>query len=383
MNEVTLKLYNELIGLMIANDAFYFKDQELDGVTYRVFSYRLASYSDFCLPSALECRGIMFRMDGRHPEKLVCRPMEKFFNLNENPFTMDLELKDFSQIMLKMDGSLISTFLHRGELRLKSKTSLTSDHAINAMKFLDTRPALKAELEWIIRNAGFTVNMEYTSPEPNMRIVIGYQEPQLTILNIRNNRTGEYIDKSELYLWCVDHEINKNWVARERPKISGQEFVESIPSMLDIEGYVIQLKSGQHIKIKTDWYRTLHHTKDSVNNPRRLFEAVLDEVTDDLREMFKDDPYAMKSIIDMEKKVSVIYNDLVKSVEDFYTNNRDMERKFYAIKGQAELDSRKFGMVMMKYLGKEIDYKQNMKKWYKEFGVDDAIDTSIIDNSEE
>ena len=83
MNEFQTKLYNELLELTGTNEAFFFKDQVLDDITYRVFAYRLASYSDFLLPSALECRGIMFEMKDGNPIRLAAMPMEKFFNDGE------------------------------------------------------------------------------------------------------------------------------------------------------------------------------------------------------------------------------------------------------------------------------------------------------------
>ena len=40
--------------------------------------------------------------------------------------------------------------------------------------------------------SGFTVNFEWCAP--HNRIVLGYQEPKLSVLNARHNRTGEYMD---------------------------------------------------------------------------------------------------------------------------------------------------------------------------------------------
>ena len=78
--------------------------------------------------------------------RLAALPMQKFFNVNENPFTMDLDMNDVEGIDLKADGSLISTYLHNVSqdtynrddvLRLKTKGSLESDQALAAMKWLD------------------------------------------------------------------------------------------------------------------------------------------------------------------------------------------------------------------------------------------------------
>jgi T4 RnlA family RNA ligase len=77
------ELYDNLMALADSADTFFFKDQELDGVTYRVFSYRIGSYQDWIKPDALECRGHTFRMEGGEPVSLVAWPMHKFFNVGE------------------------------------------------------------------------------------------------------------------------------------------------------------------------------------------------------------------------------------------------------------------------------------------------------------
>ena len=137
MNDFQHTLYNDLLKLTQTNEAFFYKDQELDDQTYRVFSYRLASYTDFLAPNSLECRGVMFRIIDEKPVELSALPMEKFFNDQENPFTIGLNYNNIKQVTLKMDGSLMSTYIHNGQLRIKSKTALGSDHAINAMRWLD------------------------------------------------------------------------------------------------------------------------------------------------------------------------------------------------------------------------------------------------------
>lgn len=56
-------LFSKLTKLVEKNSAFYSKDiiSEVNKTSvYRIFSYRLASYTDFTEDGALECRGIMF-----------------------------------------------------------------------------------------------------------------------------------------------------------------------------------------------------------------------------------------------------------------------------------------------------------------------------------
>lgn len=372
MNPFQKKLYTDLIALTEANEAFYFQDFELDGRTYRIFNYRLASYTDFQLPGAMECRGVMFEVVSVHittdrvvtdPVRLASLPMEKFFNLNENPMTMGLDLSKVKAIEEKVDGSLMSTYLHNDELRLKSKGSISSDQALAAMKWLSRNGPFK---EMLIAAAKLdtTVNLEWCSPEH--RIVLGYMEPTLKVLNIRDNVNGSYYTLPAVWDQYAVKRIESN---------DPVAFVASIPAMTDLEGFVVVLESGQRIKIKCEWYLSLHHAKDSVNNPRRLFECILEEGVDDLRSMFSADPLAMKLIDEMQIKVNHLYNEMVKLVEDYYTANKDLSKKDYAIKGQQELPRLYFGLAMNKYVGKAMNYKEFLKGKWKDLGLKDVAIT--------
>lgn len=373
MNNRHTELYNNLLSLTQANEAFYLVDQEIDNTKFRVFAYRLASYTDWLLPDALEARGIMFELDtDNNPVRLACRPMAKFFNLDENPFTMNLDLNDIEEIQLKVDGSLISTYIVNDKLYLKSKTSLHSEHCVAAMKYLGEDLRYKEELKNITK-AGFTVNLEWCSPYYPFRIVIGYEKPTLIVLNIRNIQTGEYVDIENGELIDLQY---INWAQKTEPD-NIPEFINSISSLIGVEGYVSKFKNGLWIKTKSIWYQNLHHTKDSVNNPRRLYECVINETTDDLRALFHDDPTSLSLISDMEERASKLYNNVISSVEKFYEANKALSRKEFAILGQKELDRRYFSLTMLKYLGKDINYKQFMVKNYKEFGIRDMVIENI------
>ena len=385
MNEYQLNLYNDLMILANTDEAFFYKDFPLDDTTYRIFNYRLASYTDFLKPSAMECRGIMFEVDPQFitlvrdkPEarvvRLVSLPMEKFFNLNENPMTMELDLTEVADVELKADGSLISTYIHNDKLRLKSKGSLESDQALDAMAFLEHPDnqefATQLMIVCLLDN---TVNMEWCAP--HNRIVLSYEKPALTVLNVRNNETGAYVNFDNVRERTTEfYEIVDRWI--ERLDIDDHvKFVSEIPAMEKVEGYVVKLTSGQRVKIKTEWYLVQHRAKDSINSPRRLFEACIEQATDDLRSLFYDDPVVIAMIDEMEKRAETIYNHTADSVEKFYDANKTLERKEYAILGQQTLDKKIFGLAMTKYLGKEVDYVAFLRKHYKSFGIaDDPVE---------
>lgn len=359
-------LYNNLMELVNSNEAFYHQDFPSDGHTYRIFNYRLASYTDFLQTSAMECRGAMFRLGQDGNAALVALPMEKFFNLNENPMSMNLDLTDIDEILVKADGSLMSTYIHDGKLKVKSKGSISSEQAIAAMEWLEDQPAFARDL-YSATVSGYTVNLEWCSPIH--RIVLGYATPHLKVLNARSRIDGEYMDYHALLM----NFGSSNVIERIIPQ-DPVAFVASIPAMLDdIEGYVVQMKSGQRVKIKTEKYLSLHHAKDSVNNPRRLYEAILDEGIDDLRSLFFTDEVAMTMIDEMQVRVDHLYNSMVKTVEGFYEENKHLSRKDYAIKGKAETDPY-FGLAMTRYLEKPVDYKAFMKSKYKELGIRDGAE---------
>lgn len=373
------QLYTELMALT-KNDAFYTADHKYDDHTfYRVFTYRLASYSDFLLPSALEARGIMFEVayaDESKPVRLVCRPQEKFFNIGENPMTLDLDYSRLEAAYIKEDGSLISTYsrsvMGMGEdfetqwewsLHFKSKTSISSDQAVAAGKYVDQHEDLKTALTKMEQN-GYTVNCEWCAPDN--RIVVGYMEPRLIVLNARLRFSGEYAPRDLLERMFGDHLVAKADV------ITSEADLKELRAHTGYEGLIFQFEKDykvQFVKFKNDWYLHRHRTKDSVNNANALFDCVLNEGSDDLRTMFLDDPLATKIIDDMEALVIPLYNRFVKGCQNFYNENKHLERKEFAIKGQQPffeegdlLNKFAFGIVMTMYLGKEPDIKGTLSK---------------------
>lgn len=388
MNEYQIELFYNLQKLVNENEAFFCNVFKLGTRHYAIFNYRIASYSDFLLPSALEARGIMFEVawavseDPRHdvdmtnidflaPVRLVSMPPSKFFNYKENPFTMDIDLDRVVSIHDKADGSLISSYLHdEEEVRLKSKGSLFSNQVQQAEQFLfkDLNKWDLAEDVIRLTELGFTVNMEWCAPEN--RIVLGYQTPSLKVFSVRNNFDGTELDRDIIRDEYNCQMIYNNWVD-EYVVDDIPTFIEQLPEMKEIEGVVLTMDDNQKIKMKTNWYLARHHTKDSINTPRRLFEAVIEEASDDMKSLFWHDQAAIDQIEKMEQFVEHKYNHLVDSVERFYHANKDLDRKSYAIKGQQELDKMMFGLAMKKYIGQDINYKSFLKSQWKKLGLKD------------
>jgi len=370
LNEYQTKLFNDLTKLTESSDSFFSKEEivghEKYGFkTYKMFNYRLCSYSDFLNESALECRGIMFEVDNAgNPVCLASLPMQKFFNNKENPFTENVDFSKTTHMMLKEDGSLISTYMFNGSLLLKSKGSLSSDQALAAMKWLDLpeNNEFKDELHKFAC-IDHTVNMEWTAPEN--RIVLSYEKPALVVLNVRSNFTGGYLNNSIFNSGYCPF-IKQHLVEDHLYRIDDPEgFVNKIPKLSNIEGYVIRV-DGQMVKIKTDWYLARHRAKDSINSPKRLFKAIVGEEIDDILSLFHDDPMALKIINDMIALIEPKFNHMISTVELFYGENYDLDRKEYAIKAKG-LDDGFMGLYMNMYLGRENDYKEFAQKYHEMF----------------
>lgn len=356
-----LELYDNLMKVCAESDEskFFFKDQVSPfGTKFRVFSYHYASYSDWLQDDALECRGIMFEMDGDVPVRIACRPMEKFFNLNETPFTMGLDLSEVELVMTKEDGSLISSFVDHERLNLKSKTSMFSQQAAEALQVIKADEALEAMVLEMAVN-GYTCNFEYTSP--TNRVVLAYQERKLTLLNVRNNKTGEYIPHKELFKMAV---LRPYLVEAFHNGLTEEDIV-SIRKAEGIEGYVVKMTSGLHFKLKCDWYCALHHTKDSITNNERLFGTIVAGASDDLKGMFSTDSWAIEKIEAFEETHRNYLKEGIETILSLYQELKGKDRKFVAITAQQKLNRRVdlFSILMNMYgRGPDIDLVEQLNK---------------------
>lgn len=344
-----LGLFDSLMALTESNKAFYYKDHfdECTNRTYRIFNYRLAQYSEFQdNPAALESRGIMFDAT---THELVCRPMHKFFNCGEGNVT-DAGRRALC-VMHKLDGSLISTWIDRfGDLRLKSKGSISSEQVSAASRWL-SRSENRQFYQMLkqITKSDYTVNLEWISPEN--RIVVPYQSESLRILNLRSLYSGEYVFPNE-DLFDRYIQIDQKYIVKcEMPAMN----LDAISAMTGIEGFVVVFADGGWLKYKTDWYTVLHKSKDSVINDSALFEVCLKGQSDDLKYLFSDDAWALNKISEMEKKVFDAHNSLVYDVEKFVEDNRNLERKEFAIKAK---EFPWMCLAMNGYQNKFIDYEK-------------------------
>ena len=392
-NHYQIELYVDLMSLVLSNKSFLSKDCKLttrDSTDaelveyYRIFNYRLPSYSDFCLPGALECRGIMYeiKMDESDrvwvPHRLVSHPMEKFFNLHENPFTMDMDLSGVDFVEEKADGSLISTFLtgETQQLRLKSRNSLESDQLKEADEWLNlgANTDLNNELKRMAA-MDYTVNLEWISARN--QIVVPYTNDELRVLNVRSNVDGTYLDRDHLPEWAT--ELKQHWIKRFFLEQDPVSFVKSVSSMTGVEGFVLRMrKTGRRVKIKTVWYMALHQVRgETLKVPAKLIRAVLESTTDDLKSVCHGDDRTLEQIAEMETFVRAKYAEVVELVEGFYEENKYLSQKEYATIAKRTLAKEVLALVMTKYRSDshEVSYKDHLLRRTKDLAAEWEMDT--------
>jgi T4 RnlA family RNA ligase len=391
-------LYNDLTSLCYDNDSFYYKDIRLDSINYRIFNYRLCSYVEFqSCPVALNCRGIMFNITNPNDIQLVCLPPEKFFNYNEGfGQSKQHEKRRFGDKMEKMDGSLISTFLHRTDsnvetLRLKSKLSLISEQAQEAMQLL--KGEFQSDIERLVR-LKYTVNMEYTSP--SNKLFVHYAQADLTILSIRSHLNGETLFGTRLRDFLLANSfpvILQHLVAFEQipSDISHSQLLQSIQQQTQGEGCVVEIirsdQSSYLVKIKTQKYLIAHSMPDNSNSPRSLFEAVIYENSDDLKSLFHNDNETLEKIIKMEEKIKPQYNQMIESIEQFHKKYKHLSKREFKERIKRTENIKIYLRLLMKlYVGKDNDYKAFAVKHAKDlFGIyqdEKKLITTNNDNDE-
>lgn len=305
--------YQNLLNLVKNNKNFYMNDlknNDYPNYTFRVFNYKSPVYEDFLEPGALECRGIMYRIDENENVTLVCRPPQKFFNLNENPFTQNLDLNDIVEMYEKHDGCLISTFIHDDKLFLKSKSAISSEMITDAKRLLT--PEMISTI--MTKYKDCTVNMEYCSKK--FKITLDYPEPTLFVLNIRKIETGEYIPHDEI-------ENNFKNIAKRIPIVSPS----SIREMTGIEGYVARFKNGLLVKMKTDWYVKKHSQKAELTI-RDLFNLSVNDELDDYISLY---PSYRDKINFTQKFISDTMKSVLFIVDTEYPKYKDLPKKDFIV----------------------------------------------------
>lgn len=304
-----------------------------------------------------ECRGIVFRGD-----VLASRPLHKFHNVGELVSTMPEQINwnDVVRIMIKADGSMVvPVSIGVGAFKFKTKKAFSTEEANNADRIAALNPELT---QWIntVLGSGYTPIFEMTSPR--FPIVVLYEKDELTLLHIRNNATGEYLNTSHQFFQDCPIKVIED--VAEKFKKYGVVSWDLIKAWADtveqIEGVVIQFSDGDMVKVKSDWYNNLHHAV-TFTRYRDVAKAVLDDTFDDLLAAFRISGretvriQEVKSVID--QAILTIKEYAQKTAADFH--EQGLTVKQVATEQLTDNDYRT--QILAEFRGQEYDYV----KWYR------------------
>lgn len=268
------------------NDSFYEKQRG----GFVVFDYRSVNARTFQDPSTLatpkerrrarlrlECRGLL--VCGR-TGRVLARRFHKFFNYGEREETRAARLPpldDACLLLEKLDGSLASPLLLRGEVRWATKTTIADD----VEAFAAERPRL-GELAAECLERGVTPLFEWQSPE--RAVVLAQSRQRLTLLALRHMESGSYASHAEVAAVARRHRCDvARCIALD---------LAATPSVDDLargvrrwapgrEGAVLWFPTGHCVKIKSNWYLAAHCLGGEPWQVNKTLLGILERSADD------------------------------------------------------------------------------------------------------
>lgn len=267
----------------------FVKDKNEFNVVHRdeciTIDYVFQDEDTFSHPILKECRGIKF---DKNTGFIKARPFHKFFNHGEQK--SEENGRDFNDAIMyeKLDGSLIHFIEYKGEIRACTKAGIT-EVSEKAEKELNLSNDFLEKIRGFI-NRELTLCFEYTSP--NNRIVIRYEEPELVLLGVRDNTTGEYFKHLDLF---------KHTLGVRAAKIYENASIENVKEWKDREGVVTVWPDGYRLKLKADDYVLKHKVKDQLFREHNVLQMVLNDQTDDLVGIIDEEDY--QKVVDYKHSV--------------------------------------------------------------------------------
>lgn len=312
-----------------------FKEEKVVDDKFTIVSYMISYPELWKKEKAIECRGITFDDKGN----CVCRPFEKFFNLNENEWVQEHNLDFKNSIAFeKVDGSMVTPVYIEsyGSSVLKTKKSFHSDVAFQANQFANEDFFDICDV--LLLEYGITPIFEFIGP--TNKIVIDYDETKFVLLTGRYIRSGKYIDLNEL-VNLLGSRVSYSKVARANiitPKVfdlGTDELKKAVEKENDKEGWVILLNNGLRVKVKTDWYLAQHNLMSvewdfNAKTVKGVARLIASNEIDDYRSHLNEDQ--KRAVEWIEKRVLDDFNDFKFKLDDlvnlFYTKYNESIKEF-------------------------------------------------------
>jgi RNA ligase len=329
------------------NSMIRFRTEIVDGYPIEIVSYRISDKELWDDPAALETRGNVYDVQ---TGECICACFPKFFNVGERTDTQPDIVKDsFVEVFEKRDGTMVTPVKIDENVYWKTKKSFFSEVALLAQSLVP------AYVNLMVSGClpRYTPIFEFTHPDN--RIVLDYgSEQNFTLLAIRDNDTGEFLpwtkvlNFSKTFNIPVIKKYEKTW----------DELMYDVEHVVGIEGYVLVLKDGRRVKLKTKWYLEMHRTMTKLCK-RDVVEAVLNETVDDMKSLLTSQGKDLAPIEAIEKQVVeeiVVLRDQVGHIV-WSNSNKSVKEVAIEMKGHPL-----FSLIMSEIRGKEANYSDYWKR---------------------
>lgn len=286
-----------------------------------LFCYAIAERDTWKNPTRLECRGISFIGND-----LVLLPYHKFFELGENEHTLlhVLDKLTIENIKEKLDGSLMHATYFKGKYYAHQKRSLYPYELP-----LDIKDMIKKEIK--LSGCQFTFIFEhlYSELPSEHQSVLEYKESGLVLLDVRVNKTGEYMSTEYLKFLSKQYGVKIVEDVSEKFNYNLTQVIDACKHLENAEGFVVTFKGGLKVKVKCDWYSNAHHL---LGNPHEKFivNCVLNDQSDSLlstyyRRFGDNDIY--KKVKDVVDRAKADFNDFLKVYADMVEQYKDVPNR--------------------------------------------------------
>lgn len=255
------------LGITVIN--YVYKDNE----TFQTINNNEFAYSH---KVRRECRGIIF---DTKTGQILNRRLHKFFNAGERP-DMVVNLAIPHVILEKLDGSMITPiYLPNDKIVWGTKAGVT-DISEQATEFVNnSKYSNYNKFADTCRYLNVTPIFEWCSPKN--KIVVNHTTDSLTLLHMRENNSGDYWNRDnvkKLASWFAIPVVQEF----KNTEHTLSSFIDLIRKKEGEEGVVVCFEDGHMVKVKSEWYTTIHKVKDQIGSERSVARLILEERLDDV-----------------------------------------------------------------------------------------------------
>jgi RNA ligase len=326
---------------------------------YSIFNYTEAcAYSRAWTDVTRACRGLILRSD---TGEVIARAFDKFWNHDEPESGYAVATGGPVTVTSKEDGSLGVLYpVGDAEFAVATRGSFVSEQASHATQVWRERYAGR----WV-PPTGMTALFEIVYPAN--RIVLDYGGfDDLILLGFVETATGRTVGPDAFV---------HGWPGRRARTLPYDSFAEALADEPGdgVEGYVVHfLDTDQRVKIKGEWYRTLHKIVTGLNaravwehlRNGRLLADLLVAIPDEFR------PWAQETGEGLEMQVANMAGEVEREYYAITARlSRDATRKDFALIAKASpqapalfrrLDGRDYRDLLWRQIDPGIEARPTM-----------------------